>query len=120
MSDFKYYSPSDFVCECCDESKVSLSLINKLNAMCNELGYMLTVNSSVRCKTHNYEVGGSETSSHLPLCYALDVEALTSRQRYGIIKAAMNAGFNRIGIGHKFIHLDCDPGKDVDVCWLYL
>lgn len=60
----------------------------------------------------------SKTSAHLE-GYAADISATTSRQRMLILNGLIRAGFNRIGVGQKFIHVDDHPAKTPDVFWLY-
>lgn len=76
------------------------------------------VNSGSRCKIHNKLEGGKDTSSHLE-GYALDIAVTSSRARFIILKALIDAGFTRIGIGKNFIHVDDDPIKPPEVSWLY-
>lgn len=87
-------------------------------------GIPFTITSGFRTPSHNAYVGGvqpslqSKGSSHL-FGYAADIAAPTSRQKYVIVDALIKAGFNRIGIGNSFIHVDNDPDKDPDVIWTY-
>jgi zinc D-Ala-D-Ala carboxypeptidase len=87
-------------------------------------GIPFTITSGFRTPSHNAYVGGvqpslqSKGSSHL-FGYAADIAAPTSRQKYVIVKSLLQAGFNRIGIGNTFIHVDNDPDKDPDVIWTY-
>lgn len=60
----------------------------------------------------------SRNSSHLK-GWAADIGTPSSVHRYKIIDALLKAGFNRIGIADSFIHVDCDPEKDVNVIWTY-
>ena len=87
-------------------------------------GIPFTITSGFRTPSHNAYVGGvqpslqSKGSSHL-FGYAADIAAPTSRQKYLIVASLFTAGFNRIGIGETFIHVDNDPDKDPDVIWTY-
>ena len=87
-------------------------------------GIPFTITSGFRTPSHNAYVGGvqpslqSKGSSHL-FGYAADIAAPTSRQKYLIVASLLTAGFNRIGIGETFIHVDNDPDKDPDVIWTY-
>lgn len=75
------------------------------------------VTSGYRTPIHNEKVGGSETSSHLD-GWAADIAVNNGYQRLRILKALIQAGFNRIGIGENFIHVDCDPNKNASI-WTY-
>lgn len=75
--------------------------------------------SGYRCPSYNAKVSqtgryGAHTTGH-----AIDVQVTTSRKRYLILKALIEVGFNRIGIGKGMIHVDDDPGKDQNVIWEY-
>lgn len=50
---------------------------------------------------------------------AVDLSAETSRIRYKLIRAALAAGFKRIGIYPTHIHVDVSPTRDQDVIWLW-
>jgi uncharacterized protein YcbK (DUF882 family) len=89
-------------------------------------GISFRITSGYRTPSHNAYVGGvspsnsSKGSSHL-YGYAADIAAPTSRERYIITKALLEAGFTRIGISGKngFIHVDNDPEKDDRCIWTY-
>ncbi len=51
--------------------------------------------------------------------HGVDVKCRDSRSRYLIVNAALRAGFNRIGIYDRHIHLDNAMGKGFDgyVVW---
>tara|TARA_R110000803_G_scaffold66367_3_gene127812 strand:+ start:988 stop:1341 length:354 start_codon:yes stop_codon:yes gene_type:complete len=76
------------------------------------------INSGYRTKEHNSKVGGKEKSSHL-VGKAADISCSTSRERWIIITALQDAGFNRIGIANNFIHIDSDENKSPNVIWTY-
>ena len=89
-------------------------------------GVSFKINSGFRTPSRNAMVGGvmpdpmrnKKGSSHL-YGYAADISAKTSRKKYIIVNALLQAGFNRIGIGESFIHVDNDPDKDPNVIWTY-
>jgi len=88
----------------------------KLAAVERATGIKLKYTSAIRCKIHNKEVKGSETSSHL-LGLAVDILIESSHNRFIILKALMAAGFTRIGAYKTFIHVDYDKDKIQEVIW---
>jgi uncharacterized protein YcbK (DUF882 family) len=76
------------------------------------------INSGFRTPEHNAEVGGVPGSSHLT-GWASDIRTDSSNRRFFVLKGLIEAGFNRIGIGQNFIHVDCDPSKAGNCTWLY-
>lgn len=78
--------------------------------------YILT--STLRDTEKNAEVGGVNDSEHLT-GNGVDVKCLDSATRWKIVKGAIEAGFNRIGIGEKFVHLGNGSNKPKNVMWTY-
>ena len=76
------------------------------------------ITSGYRTKERNIQVGGVSDSSHTK-GLASDIACTSGRERCIIIKALLDAGFNRIGVSNTFIHVDNDPDKSGDVIWTY-
>lgn len=113
------FKRSEFTCHCgCGADDIKQVLVDKLQVMRNATGVPIKINSGVRCKTHNKEIGSSDTSSHLT-GDAVDVQAEGDAQRADILLSAVHAGFSRIGLRKDFIHLDIDGGKNSPRVWLY-
>ena len=81
-------------------------------------GVPFVINSGYRTKAWNQKCGGLKNSAHLD-GFAADIRCNASRERMYIVGALLEAGFNRIGIGNGFIHVDNDPTKPEDVIWTY-
>lgn len=93
------------------------ALVVKLQEVRNILDRPMTINSGVRCYTHNVAVQGKPGSSHL-LGLAADVAVNGSREKFELLEAAFEVGFLRIGGSYEtFVHLDVDPHKDEKVFW---
>lgn len=115
----KYFSEKEIKCKCgCGKSDISTILIKKLDQARALAGIPFVITSGIRCEEHNEKEGGAKTSSHIT-GYAVDIKATTSAQRSAILKAVHEVGFNRIGIAKSFIHVDVDPTKSPNVCWMY-
>ncbi|MCK4784655.1 MAG: hypothetical protein KAV87_12955 [Desulfobacteraceae bacterium] len=119
----------EFVCSCCKKEGVRDEVVMRLQFAHDRLPKpnVIIINSGYRCLKHNRspEVGSDDTSSH-PKGYAVDIKCTTSRCRFQLLKALIEAGFTRIGIRinkdrpeKSFIHADCDPDKDPEVIWGY-
>ena len=92
--------------------------LDKLDLARGLSGVPYVINSGFRSPEHNAEVGGVPGSSHLT-GWASDVRADSSNRRFLVLKGLLAAGFNRVGIGQNFIHVDCDPTKEGNAAWLY-
>lgn len=114
----RYFSLNEFKCPCCGQVIIKRELLNLLDEARDIAGIPFKINSGYRCEKHNKEVGGKPNSSHLQ-GYAADIAAETSRQRFLIVGALLQAGAVRLGVGKNFIHVDTDPTKPKRVIWLY-
>lgn len=97
---------------------MDVEFLNKLAQARKIAAVGFKITSGYRSPAHNEKVGGVPNSSHT-LGHAVDIYAPTSRQKYIIINALLQAGFDRIGIAKNFIHVDDDPSKNEEVIWTY-
>jgi uncharacterized protein YcbK (DUF882 family) len=83
-------------------------------------GKPIHVNSGYRTSSHNRKVGGKSSSSHLK-GLAIDVACVKSDERFKMLNALLEVGFNfnRIGVASTFIHVDIDKDKSQNVIWTY-
>lgn len=114
---FKYFKYSEFKCPCCGRNFTSERLILMLDKAREIAGVKFIITSGYRCEKHNAAVKGSKNSSHLD-GLAADILCVNPDTRYIILKALLQAGFNRIGIYEKHIHVDIDYRKPHGVVWL--
>lgn len=116
----RYFNTSEF--DSPDEigsgKNISLLLVSKLTFMRSLYGFPIQITSGYRTKAHNKKVGGKKDSSHLK-GLAADIYCTKSFDRFILIQLAFKAGFTRIGIHQKFIHLDIDQTKPESVVFLY-
>jgi len=114
----KDFSKKEFECKCgCGKVFVDINLIQALQTVRSQYGKQIKITSGYRCKKHNITEGGKPNSAHLK-GMAADILADNSKDRYALIRLLMNR-FSRIGIGHRFIHVDIDETKPKYVCWTY-
>jgi len=64
-------------------------------------------------------MGRAGTSAHTTTGYAVDIRCNTEANRWKIVAAAIQVGFNRIGIAKTYVHLDNSPAHSGHVIWLY-
>tara|TARA_R110002072_G_scaffold292174_1_gene460650 strand:+ start:265 stop:624 length:360 start_codon:yes stop_codon:yes gene_type:complete len=117
---FKYFTYGEF--DSPDLQGSGQLMDEKLLSMLDEAreiyGKPISINSGYRTIRHNAEVGGKADSSHLK-GLAVDIACSTSRDRYNLLEALKQVGFNRIGIAKSFIHADIDKEKTQKVLWTY-
>ena len=113
--------PLLFSCPCdntdCNQ-KPHTQLLQMLNRTRELAGIPMGVNSGPRCPEYNIRIGGAKYSEHVEGKGA-DIKCTNSRSRMLLVQAALQAGFNRIGIAKKFIHLGCSESNDQLVMWVY-
>lgn len=121
MKPYKYFSYSEFDSpdlKGSGERFMSKTLIKKLDLLRENLGFPLRVTSGYRTLTHNLKVGGVIGSAHTK-GLAVDLSAQTDDIKKQIAIEAVKLGFNRIGFGSVFVHLDIDKSKPQNVTWGY-
>jgi len=115
----RYFKESEFDCKCnCGKNEMNEDFMNRLDKAREYSATPYIINSGMRCPEHNKRVGGADTSSHLK-GLAADIQAKDSRQRYEILIGLLAIGFNRLGIGSDFIHVDADESKLSRAVWVY-
>jgi len=114
---FKHFDISEFTCPCCGTIHIFLPFIRKLDEARQIAGIPFNISSGYRCKKHNFDEGGSITSSHLS-GLAADIMVACDYHRLLIIESLLIAGFQRIGVANNMIHVDIDPDKPSSF-WLY-
>jgi uncharacterized protein YcbK (DUF882 family) len=92
-----------------------LVMIDRARAL---YGKPIVVTSGFRTESHNEKVGGVSSSSHLK-GLAIDVACVRSKDRFEMLTALLEVGFNRIGVADTFIHIDVDKNKSQNVIWTY-
>jgi len=101
--------------------KMNKVLIGLLDQARERAGIPFKITSGYRTVEWNLKVGGRVGSSHIK-GLAVDIYLpKSSRDRFLIINALIEVGFNRLGIAFKrgFMHVDIDSSKDSNVIWSY-
>jgi zinc D-Ala-D-Ala carboxypeptidase len=112
------FTDDEFKCPCCGKKDISMPFVQKLQTARDIASIPFAITSGYRCPKHNAEVGGTANSSHLK-GMAADIRTRTSSERFAIVDGLLKAGFERIGIGSNFVHVDIDESKPPRVMWGY-
>ena len=116
----KYFCEKEFnnctpSCSMSDMDSEFLELLDKVREEC---GIPLVLTCAYRSKEWDLKKGRSGNSAHTK-GKAVDIRCYSSTNYYKIIKASLEVGIPRIGIGNGFIHLDNDPTLPQNVMWNY-
>lgn len=116
----KYFSECEFnrlspACSLQDMAQDTMTLLDQMRALC---GFPLVLTSAFRTKEWDKQKGRSGNSAHTR-GKAVDIRCNDSAKRLRIIQSALAVGFNRIGIGSNFIHVDNDTTLPQNVMWHY-
>lgn len=113
------FDRSEFACRCgCGFADIDLSFVEKLQAVRDRIGMAMYINSGCRCEKHNAEEGGVKHSAHMR-GLAADIKTEDGELRFKLLAAALAEGFERIGIGKTFVHLDVDHELPHPRVWPY-
>ena len=116
----KYFPDKEFLCKCgCGGGieKMSEEFLQKLIKAREIANIPFPPVSYYRCPKHNAAVGS--TSNNHPRGEAGDIGCTNSINRYKLITALLQAGFNRIGVHRSFIHCDVNKTQVPNVIWFY-
>ena len=119
-----HFSEEEFTCKCgCGIHNPNQGFLERLERARIRAEIPFNITSGSRCKKHNEDVGGVDSSSHLASeameSHAGDIDARGSRQRGIIIPSLVKVGFNRLGFAKSFIHVDIDPALPPNMIWFY-
>tara|TARA_R100000781_G_scaffold53762_1_gene35148 strand:- start:3081 stop:3488 length:408 start_codon:yes stop_codon:yes gene_type:complete len=106
---WKYFQPKELACKGTGKLKISVDLLDSLEALRSKYASSLLVLSAFRSKYHNAKVGGAVFSRHL-VGDACDI-SIVNRDKLLIEKLAKEFGFTGIGYYKTFIHIDRRPKK---------
>ena len=112
-----HFSDGEVDCHCGCGKTIAPELLIRLEALREKLGRPVPVNSGARCEAYNRQVKGELNSWHLK-GLAVDVGCEDSSFRSQVLRAAIELGYNGIGIAEKFVHIDLRPATE-RVCFLY-
>ena len=116
----KYFQESEFT-RCtpsCRMEQMDPAFLTLLDRVREAAGIPLVLNSAYRSPAYEKKKGRTGTSSHCE-GKAVDIRCNASTNRYKILKAAMECGIRRIGVGKTYIHLDSSETHAQDVIWDY-
>lgn len=113
----KYFKKPEFACKCgkyCDgyPAEIDMDMVKIADQIRTKIGKPITINSGLRCKTHNSNVGGVSNSQHL-LGKAADLgcpPGCTPTQMASIAEKIMG-DTGGIGIYPWGIHIDTRSTK---------
>ena len=110
----EYFNPIDFNCGCgCGRGLdyMATAILNRLYKARVLADVPFIINSAFRCKLHNSTIRRASPNSSHCLGFAVDIKAGDSAVRYRLIKGAILAGFERIGVYDWGVHVDVDSSK---------
>ena len=116
----KYFKESEFQ-KCvpsCSLQDMNQGTMDKLDAAREIAGIPFVLNSAYRSVEHERNHGRDGTSSHTK-GMAVDIRCNSNANRMKIVRALIEAGFERIGIGKTYVHADDDAAKSQNVMWHY-
>lgn len=118
----KYFHQDEFRCQHCGSlSGMDWAFANEIDALREKVGFPLILSSAYRCAEHPVEKRKDRPGSHAT-GRAVDIAA-TGDQALRVIAAALEMGFERVGVNQKgsgrFIHLDKAHGFPAPAIWSY-
>ena len=109
--DTKNFKVSEFACKHCGKNEIDQRVLNTAQALREELGVPVRVNSGYRCPAHNAAVGGVKGSNHTKGLAADLSSSAGAVKMFAVMKELQKAGKVPdlgycIRYGDRFIHVD--------------
>jgi len=118
-----FFTANELTCNCgCGEELMKGPFMQKVIGIRRFAPFKFLVFSAYRCPTYNDTVSSTGIAGPHTTGRAIDITVGNSWQRNWLVAQAIKAGFNRIGVGRNFIHLDdltISDGFPEDVMWHY-
>ena len=97
-------------------SNMNEDFLERLDRARDLAGVPFRINSGYRTKAHNAKVSGASNSPHTR-GLAVDIHAPDGPNKFKILKACIDAGFQRIGVYRTWIHVDSDNSLPTPTIW---
>lgn len=116
----KYFKDAEFrkCVPSCSINDMDADFIALLDTIRERAGIPLVLNCAYRSVAYDKKKGRSGNSAHTR-GKAVDIRCNTSANRHKIVKAALECGICRIGIGKTFVHIDNDKSLPQNVLFDY-
>lgn len=116
----KYFKESEFqkCVPACSLQDMDQRFMQTLDALRAQSGIPLVLNCAYRSAAWDRSKGRSGNSAHTR-GKAADIRCNSSDTRMKIVKAALQLGIKRIGIGKNFVHVDTDTTLPQNVIFHY-
>lgn len=116
----KYFSEGEFkrCVPSCSMQDMQQSLLDMLDAARERAGIPFVLNSAYRSVSYEKSKGRSGLSAHTT-GHAVDIRCNSNANRMKVVKALLDVGLRRIGIGKTYIHADNSPSLTQNVMWHY-
>ena len=112
------FTVTEVECPCCNKNGVDEDALAKLQALRDEMGRGLKINSAYRCAKHNDSVGGGTRSQHLlGKAFDISVRGWPQEERMKMVEAAEEIGFTGFGYYDNFLHADTGPARFWNTPW---
>lgn len=122
MKQSRYFSEQEFrKCDPpCDRESMDQDFLDMMDDIRRRARIPLVINCAYRSRAYDIAKGRSGNSAHT-FGLAVDIRCNTSQNRLKIVKAALECGITRIGIGKNFVHIDMGErvGLPANVIWHY-
>ena len=125
----KHFKPTDFKCSCgkCNGTPMNIDVVRKLDEIREKIGLPFRIMYGAVCPHAGTKGPRDFPVEHFPdpetgECYSVDIKCPSQGEaptfRYQFLKAAIEVGFKKIGLGRAHIHVDDHPGSKNETVWL--
>lgn len=122
MKESRYFKDAEFrrCTPACSIEDMDQDFLDLMDDIRRRAGIPLVINCAYRSKAYDLSKCRTGNSAHT-YGMAVDIRCNTGANRLKIVKAALECGVTRIGIGATFVHIDCGErvGLPSPTIWHY-
>lgn len=119
-ADYPNFTKSEFDCKHTNKNVMQPEFMEKLQALRVKYDKPMRITSGYRHWTHPVEARKGHTTGEHTRGTCADIACNVGRERYEIVRLALELGFPRIGIAKTFIHLGIGgAGLPTPTIWDY-
>ncbi|WP_421878500.1 D-Ala-D-Ala carboxypeptidase family metallohydrolase [Pacificispira sp.] len=101
-----HFTREEMQCRCgCGACEMDQKFMEGLEALRVAYGQSMVVKSGFRCPNHKDERQKAKPGAHAQ-GLAADIRCIDGGNRHRLVKLALMAGFQGVGVGRSFVHID--------------
>ena len=113
----RHFTFEEMACPCGCGVEPDVGFLSKLEVARGLYGKPMTITSGMRCAAYQASINPKvPVTGHTR--YGVDIACGSGTQRWYMVRALIDAGFSRVGLYDKHLHIDDHPKLPKNVIWI--